>query len=210
MLFSFPGGLFFYEPPLFGPFWAQKRPQELQKKHSKTLCGNLQKRYPKVHQNDSKMTPQIHPGSSKMSPQSLTIIDPTHFGAPSGSQTTPSAPQASPGVPRGALLGTQRDPNWPESTPWGAKATSPGMQNHPLGAPWVLWVLLLLSLSLFFFFRLFFCLVPLAAAVSCLMSLFYLGFLDVICSSLPRALDSATHRHNCSQTRAGGMRGAIE
>ena len=156
------------------------------------------------------MTPQIHPGSSKMSPQSLTIIDPTHFGAPSGSQTTPSAPQASPGVPRRALLGTQWDPNGPESTPGEPK-------RPPRGCKITLWVLpgsfgcccccrcrcssssvssfvlSLLSLPFLFFF---------VVAV--------LGFLAVICSSLPRALDSITHRHDCSHNRAGGMRGAIE
>ena len=45
------------------------------------------------------------------------------------------------------------------------KATFPGMQIHPLGAPWVLWVFLLLSLSPFFSFHPFFCVVPVVAAV---------------------------------------------
>ena len=171
-----------------------------------------EKKNPQVHQNDSKMTSQIHPGMPKMTPKSLTIIDGTHFGAPSGSQTTPSAPQASLGVRRGVLLGTQRDPDGPQKhPPPGAKATSPGMQSHSLGASWVLWVLLLLSLSLFFFFRLFFCVVPLVAAVAVVcFGVAVLSFLAMICSSLPRALDSKPHRHDCSHNRAGGMRGAIE
>ena len=52
------------------------------------------------------------------------------------------------------------------------KVTSPGIQNHPLGAPWVPRVLLLLSLSLLFFLRVFFCVVPVLAAVFLLLSLF--------------------------------------
>ena len=70
-------------------------------------------------------------------PKCLPPIGGSHFGDPSGSRVTPSAP----------------------------KATSPGMQSHPLGAPWVLWVLLLLSLSLFFFFRVFFFVVPVGVAI---------------------------------------------
>ena len=146
-----------------------------------------------------------------MAPQSLTIIDGTHFGAPSGSQTTPSAPKATFGVPQGTLWGLHgAQPDLKTRSP-GGEAITPGIQNHPLGAPWVLWVLLLLSLSLFFFFRLFFCVVPVVAAVVVVCFVVaVLSFLAMICSSLPRAIDSITDRHNCSQNRAGGMRGAIE
>ena len=103
---------------------------------------------------------------------------------------TPSAPQATLGLPQGTLWaphGVQIDL---KSRVPGGEATTPGIQNHPLGAPRVLWVLLLLSLSLFFFFRLFFCVVPAVAAV-----LFFL--VGCRCAKFPRALDSITHAHNC-------------
>ena len=88
--------------------------------------------------------------------------------------------------------------------------TSPGKQSHPLGAPWVLWVLLLLSLSLFFFFRFFFCVVSVVTAIVVSVDVAVLVSLAALCSSPPRALDSATHRPDSSQNLAGGMRGAIE
>ena len=108
-----------------------------------------------------------------MMPKRLTIIGGTHFGSPSGSQVTPSAPKATLGVPQGTLWGPHgAQIDFKSRSPRG-EATSPGIQNHPLGAPWVLWVLLLLSLSLFFFFRVFFCVVPVVAAVVvCFLSLF--------------------------------------
>ena len=109
-----------------------------------------------------------------MLPDCPTEIGGTHFGSPSGSQVTPSAPKATLGVPQGTLWGPHGAQIDFKSRSMGDEATSPGIQNHPLGAPWVLWVLLLLSLSLFFFFRLFFCVVPVVAAilVFLLLSLF--------------------------------------
>ena len=100
-----------------------------------------------------------------MVPERLTDISGTHFGSPSATQVTPLAPQATLGVPQRTLRAPHGAQTDLKSTPRGAKATSPGMQSHPLGAPWVLWVLLLLSLSLFFFFRVFFCVVPVVAAI---------------------------------------------
>ena len=123
------------------------------------------------------MTPQIHPGSSKMVPERLTEIGGTHFDAPPGSQMTPSAPKATLGVPQRTVWAPHGAQTDLKSTPRGAKATSPGMQSHPPGAPWVLWVLPVLSLSRFFFFPLFFCVVPVFAAVvvfcCCRCSKFY-------------------------------------
>ena len=108
-----------------------------------------------------------------MVPKCLPPIGGTHFGSPSGSQVTPSAPKATLGVPQGTLWGPHGAQIDLKSRSPGGEATSPGIQNHPLGAPWVLWVLLLLSLSLFFFFPLFFCVVPVVAAVVvCFLSLF--------------------------------------
>ena len=148
-----------------------------------------------------------------MVPERLTEIGGTHFDAPPGSQMTPSAPKATLGVPQRTVWAPHGAQTDLKSTPRGAKATSPGMQSHPPGAPWVLWVLPVLSLSRFCFFPLFFCVVPVFAAVvvvfcCCRCSKCYV--IAMICSSLPRALDSTTHRHDSSQNRAGGMRGAIE
>ena len=100
-----------------------------------------------------------------MVPKWLPPIGGTHFGEPSGSQVTPSAPKATLRVLQRTVWAPHGAQTDLKSTPRGAKATSPGMQSHPLGAPWVLWVLLLLSLSLFFFFRVFFCVVPVVATI---------------------------------------------
>ena len=170
----------------------------------------------KRHQNDTKMAPQIDPGSSKMAPERLTYSGGTHFGSPSGSQVTPSAPKATLGVPQGTLWA----PHWAQ-TPLGPnrrqKHTPEGAKRPFWGSKVSLW-LLPGSFGCCCCCRCRCSSSSVSSFVLCLLSLpfcFFLvdaviNFLAMSCSSLPRALDSITHAHNCCQNRAGGMRGAIE
>ena len=156
------------------------------------------------------MASQIDPGSSKMSPECPPPIGGTHFGSPSGSQVTPSAPKATLGVPQGTLWG-------PHGAQIDSKSRSPGGRSDlsgdpkspsgcslgPLGVAAVVVVAVLLLPSL-----LLCC--PCCRCRCCFFFVAVLSFIAMNCSSLPRALDSTTHRHDSSQNRAGGMRGAVE
>ena len=92
-----------------------------------------------------------------MSPERLTIIGGTHFGDPSGSQVTPSAPKATLGVPQGTLWaphGAQIDlksmsPGSQSDLPGDAKSPS-GCTMGPLGVAAAGAVVVILLLRLLF------------------------------------------------------------
>ena len=192
-------------PPLFD------ETQTVYKKRITKLNAKIyKKRYPKRHQNGSKMAHQIHPGSSKMVPERLTIIGETLFGDPLGFPSDPFGAQSDPwGAPR-YPLGTPRGPSRPKKqVPEGRSDLSgdpkspSGCSLGPLGVAAVVVVVVFLLPSLLLY----------CPCCCCRCRLFFvavLSFIAMICSSLPRALDSTTHRHDSSQNRAGGMRGAIE
>ena len=80
------------------------------------------------------MSPQIDPGSAKMAPGCLTPIDGNHFWDRTASKTTPSAPQAAPGVPCGTVWA-------PNGTQMGLKAPPGEPKRPPRGCKITLWVL---------------------------------------------------------------------
>ena len=138
----------------------------------------------------------------------------THWGnplwEPLGFPSDPFGAQSDPwGAPR-YPLGTPRGPNRLQKQVPGGRSDLSGDPKSPSGcslgplgvaAVVVVAVFLLPSLLLY------------CPCCRCRCRLFFvavLSFIAMICSSLPRALDSTTHRHDSSQNRAGGMRGAIE
>ena len=145
------------------------------------------------------MAPQIHPGSSKIVPECATPIDGTHFWNPWVSKVVPLPPK----VPHRVPKRTPKPPPSLKTDSFEAPKSPSGCSLGPLGVAAVVAVAVLLLPSLLLVF--FGC-----RCRRCLFFVAVLSFLAMICSSLPRALDSITHRHDCSQNRAGGMRGAIE
>ena len=185
----------------FGP---QSGPRNCKKGNQKLYS----KIYKKGVEKYSKMMPKWLPKSTPGGPKWLPDV--CHLGP----HAFKNDPFSTPSGPGGALwdrLGTQWDRNGPQKRPLGSQSDLPGDAKSPSGcslgslgvAAAVVLAVLLPSLLLCG---------PCSRCRRCLFCavVAVLKFLAMICSSLPRALDSITHRHDCSPNRAGGMRGAIE
>ena len=168
--------------------------------------GKVSKKTTKRLQNDSLNPPRELPNEPRVPDADWQ----NPLWRPLGFPSDPFGAQSDPwGAPR-YPLGTPREPNKHQKQVPGGRSDlsrdpkSPsGCSLGPLGVAAVVVVAVLLLPSL-----LLYC--PCCRCRCCLFFVAVLSFIAMICSSLPRALDSITHRHDCSHNRAGGMRGAIE